>query len=248
MLKTALLSVQNQDFTEIEIIIIDDYSEDGSVKLIKELMSEDPRIVFLQNDKNRGALYTKLKGILNAKGKYAMLLDVDDLYAVEFAFSFLYEEIESKDLDILGFSSIEGGLNNNNEFHKHSLHNYFETPIIIQPELSKRSYIKDKNGVAVVGLRDVIWCYIYKTKFFQNVIKEIDDKYLNRIINNMDDIFVYFILVKKAKKLKHIKKIFYITIQENNNNQLMSSFKKKKFNFSNIYGCWDCIFINKIRQ
>ena len=37
-------------------------------------MKEDPRIVFLQNNENKGALYTKTKGILNSKGKYALTL------------------------------------------------------------------------------------------------------------------------------------------------------------------------------
>ena len=87
-LKTAVRSIQNQDFKDIEIIII-----------IRELMKEDPRIVFLANTENKGALYTKTKGVLQAKGKYVMTLDVDDLYASEDAFSTLYNEAEKYDLD-----------------------------------------------------------------------------------------------------------------------------------------------------
>ena len=64
-------------------------------------MKEDPRIVFLANTENKGALYTKTKGVLQAKGKYVMTLDVDDLYASEDAFSTLYNEAEKYDLDIL---------------------------------------------------------------------------------------------------------------------------------------------------
>ena len=43
-LKKALLSIQNQDFKDIEIIMVDDFSLDDSVKLIKELMIKEPRI------------------------------------------------------------------------------------------------------------------------------------------------------------------------------------------------------------
>lgn len=49
-------------------------------------MKEDQRIIFLQNKINKGALYTKTRGILNAKGKYIMTLDEDDLYASNDAF------------------------------------------------------------------------------------------------------------------------------------------------------------------
>jgi cellulose synthase/poly-beta-1,6-N-acetylglucosamine synthase-like glycosyltransferase len=44
-LRTALLSIQNQIFKDIEIIMIDDGSEDNSVNLIKELMKTEPRII-----------------------------------------------------------------------------------------------------------------------------------------------------------------------------------------------------------
>ena len=44
-LRTALLSIQNQNFKDIEIIMIDDGSQDNSVNLIKELMKTEPRIV-----------------------------------------------------------------------------------------------------------------------------------------------------------------------------------------------------------
>ena len=105
-LKTALRSIQNQDFENIEIIIVDDHSKDNSVNLIKELMKEEPRIVFLQNIENKGALFTKTKGILHAKEKYVLTLDVDDLYTSKKAFSILYNEAERNKLDLLGFSII----------------------------------------------------------------------------------------------------------------------------------------------
>ena len=59
--------------------MVDDHSKDNSVTLIKELMKEDPGIKFLQNDENKGALYTKTKGVLLAKGKYILVFD-EDIY------------------------------------------------------------------------------------------------------------------------------------------------------------------------
>ena len=71
-LKTSLLSVQNQDFKDIEIVLVDDCSQDNSVNLIKELMKREPRIVLYENKENKGMLYTKSKGLLLAKGKYVI--------------------------------------------------------------------------------------------------------------------------------------------------------------------------------
>ena len=42
-------SIQNQNLTNIEIIIVDDSSTDNSVSIVKGLMKEDPRIILLTN-------------------------------------------------------------------------------------------------------------------------------------------------------------------------------------------------------
>ena len=136
-LRTALLSIQNQDFKDIEIIMIDDGSQDNSVHLIKDLMKEEPRIVLLENEKNKGILYTKTKAILHAKGKYVMTMDEDDIYVQKDAFSLLYNEAEKNNLDILGFVFTHSGkkfLSQRNNFKRD------KRRIIYQPELSNLMY------------------------------------------------------------------------------------------------------------
>ena len=109
-LKPAVRSIQNQDFLNIEIIIVDDGSMDNSIEVIKELMNEDRRIKLISNINNRGTLYTKTRGVLNAKGKYVMTLDHDNLYATKYVFNKLYKEAEQYKLDLLGFSTIDTGI------------------------------------------------------------------------------------------------------------------------------------------
>lgn len=235
-LKTALRSIQNQNFKDIEIIIIDDYSTDESIKIIRELMKEDPRIVFLKNKKNKGALYTKTKGILHSKGKYVMTLDEDDLYASKDAFSILYEEAEKNDLDILGFSSIISNISITQKI----LINYLETPILLQPNVTERMYKKNENG-DILRLNDVIWCYFIKTKLFISTIKIIDFKFLNRIMNVHDDLLLFFLLTRKAKNLKHIKRILHFVLIRNNPTEpsikyrIREKSKERKKNNCNAY-------------
>ena len=83
---------------------------DKSVEVIKELMNEDRRIKLLTNIINRGTLYTKTKGVLNAKGKYVMTLDHDNLYATKIVFNKLYIEAQQNNLDLLGFSAMITGV------------------------------------------------------------------------------------------------------------------------------------------
>ena len=94
-------SVQNQNFSNIKIIIVDDGSMDNSIKIIKELMKEDDWIKLISNFENRGTLYSKRRGILNAKGKYVMTLDHDDLYVKNNVFSILFNEAEKYNVDVL---------------------------------------------------------------------------------------------------------------------------------------------------
>ena len=101
-IRSALRSIQNQNLQDIEIIIVDDDLKDDSVKIIKELTKEDPRIILISNDRNRGYLYSLINGVLNSKGKYATFLDVDDLFSVENTLTTVYDEVEKYDLDMLG--------------------------------------------------------------------------------------------------------------------------------------------------
>ena len=235
-IKSAVRSIQNQDFNDIEIIILDDYSEDESVKIIKELMIEDPRIVLLQNSENKGILYSKTKGVLNAKGKYVMTLDVDDLYAVDYAFSFLYREAEKNNLDIVGYTSMQGEIFDDG-FHKKNFHDDIETPIIYQPELSEKSYHKNNNG-DIIGVRDILWCYFFRTDLFIKTINEIDKKFLNTKNYECDDIFVFYLLVKRAKSYKHFKRVIYATVHRTNlNNPLNNFFHKRKYEIRKKNNC-----------
>ena len=131
-LNTSLLSIQNQDLKDIEIIMIDDGSKDNSVNLIKELMKTEPRIVLIENKENKGILYSRAKGALLSKGKYLLYLDEDDIYVQRDAFSSLYAESEKNNLDILWFMGA-----NSEELAPRRRKRFSDTKTIkYQPELS----------------------------------------------------------------------------------------------------------------
>ena len=79
-IKTAIRSIQNQKMSDLEIITVEDCSTDNSLQKLGELKNEDERIKIIKNQKNKGALYSKSIGALNAKGKYIVVLDSDDLF------------------------------------------------------------------------------------------------------------------------------------------------------------------------
>ena len=63
----AIKSIQNQDITNLEIILINYFSNDATLSIIEQLEKEDQRIKVINNKKNMGILYSRSIGALAAK-------------------------------------------------------------------------------------------------------------------------------------------------------------------------------------
>ena len=231
-IRKALLSIQNQDFKDIEIIMIDDCSIDNSVNLIKELMIKEPRIVLLQNKENRGALFTKTKGVLSAKGKYILILDEDDLYIQRDAFSTLYQEAEKNNLDMLNFISLISGPRLDNLKYKKTK---LEFPIIFQPQLSEIMFQHTSNGEIQLN-GGMLHDYFIKKSLFIKIINLIDEKYFYTKMNWHDDFLLFFLLIRNAYNAKKIERIFYIYIVGWDKNDKNTTFRnnEKYKNYNDI--------------
>lgn len=77
-LRKSLGSVTCQTLKDLEIIVVDDCSTDGSLKIINEYAAQDERIKVLVNEQNSGTLFSRKRGTLGATGRYLMFLDSDD--------------------------------------------------------------------------------------------------------------------------------------------------------------------------
>ncbi|MBQ9064825.1 MAG: glycosyltransferase family 2 protein [Blautia sp.] len=78
-LRQCLDSVINQTLKNIEIICVDDGSEDDSVIILKEYADKDPR-VHVVRQKNGGAGSARNTGLKHAVGRYLSFLDSDDFF------------------------------------------------------------------------------------------------------------------------------------------------------------------------
>ena len=204
-LKPAVRSIQNQNFLNVEIIIVDDGSKDNTLKVANQLMNEDKRIKLLSNIINRGLFYTIIKGVLNAKGRYIMTLDQDDLYSTNCVFSLLYNEANKNSLDLLGFTGVYTGPQLKNIAKSNFLNN-IGTVVILKPNIKNRflgSNIKIQSATNLC-------LYLIKTQLFLYTIKLLGDSFINRNIDAGDDTILTFMFSRHAKTLKHLKKICYI--------------------------------------
>lgn len=74
-------SILNQTFSDFELIILDNISDDNSVGVINSF--SDKRIRFIQNPVNMGMVMSVNKGISLAQGEYVALISSDDIWLPE---------------------------------------------------------------------------------------------------------------------------------------------------------------------
>ena len=75
----AIKSALDQTLQEIEVIVVDDASQDNSVEIIRQI--KDVRLKLLINQKNLGVGGARNRALKAAQGKWVAVLDADDWYS-----------------------------------------------------------------------------------------------------------------------------------------------------------------------
>ncbi len=73
----CLDSICSQTFSDLEIIVVDDGSQDRTGMIADEYMKKDDRMIVI-HQKNKGAGMAKNEGLLRATGEYVIFVDADD--------------------------------------------------------------------------------------------------------------------------------------------------------------------------
>lgn len=98
LLARCLDSLINQTLREIEIICVDDGSNDNSLNILKEYAQKDSRIIVVSQE-NQGPSIARNRGMKIATGEYIGFVDGDDWVDLDF-FEKLYETAKKYEADI----------------------------------------------------------------------------------------------------------------------------------------------------
>ena len=98
-LKQCIDSILKQTYSNIELICVDDGSEDKSIEIITEYIQQDKRVRLLKQE-HKGAGAARNMGMDRAKGEYIIFLDSDDFFDSSM-FKKMYDRAEETNADIV---------------------------------------------------------------------------------------------------------------------------------------------------
>ena len=227
----SLRSIQNQKMKDIEIILIDDFSNDNTIMKIKKFMNEDQRIKLIKNNKHKKILYSKSIASLNAHGKYIIQLDQDDMFINDDAFNILYSEAEQYNLEIIQFRDF---VKDNFYFKKRTRINDLESHYIFpkpthykkQPELKEKMFT-DKNNY-------LLWGLLISTNLYKKAIYKIWPIIINYKIIYNEDYIITFMIILLSKKYKYLNDFFIIHLIHSNS-ATITYWENKEFYISILF-------------
>lgn len=105
-LSRSIRSILQQTFADYEVLLVDDFSTDGSYAMAELLTQGDERFRLIRNEQ-KGLYHARNKALAAARGEYICFLDADDELLPDYL-SALYEDIRQTNADLVvqGFSRI----------------------------------------------------------------------------------------------------------------------------------------------
>lgn len=211
-IEVAIESVLTQTFQDLELVLVDDGSNDGSELIAENYAKTDDRIKLI-HQKNQGVSVARNVGLDNASGEYLTFVDSDDCINLE-AYSFLMEFMLKNDADIIQFS-----FKDVDDTYVDSSKPVFE-PVVkfgnkaIMLDLFGNMHDKD------VYAASVLWSKIYRRDMFAGISFPVGKVF--------EDAMVLHHIYSKTDKIYRTKSVLYF--YKNNPNSIC----RKPYNLDNL--------------
>lgn len=209
---TCLESIfkQELDDASFEVIIVNDGSTDRSMEMIEHIISQHRNITVINQD-NKGISIARNNGIANAKGKYILMTDSDDLLIENSLKPLLEIALESQaDLIVADFKSMTDNEieQTNTSLLQLEMFNYRE-------KTGEELFLEDLNPHH---------CYVWRTLYRSDFLKENNMSFVPGIY--VEDMPFTHECYLKAKKC--IRASWLLNIYRKRNESATFSFNKKK--------------------
>lgn len=192
-LKDTLDSLLEQTMDRLEIIAVDDGSQDGSAQILDEYAQKYPQIKVI-HQKNQGVSAARRNGILQASAPYIGFMDSDDL-ADPHLYETLYSLIKKEEADIasVGFSMIF------RDGRRYDLHGTGEK-IIMDSRQALLEYLKGEK------LEPALVSKLFRKEI---ILKASDPKQFPLQIRTNEDLLLNVLAASSIDKMAHLDKCLY---------------------------------------
>ncbi len=157
-IKTSIESVINQTLKDIEIICVNDNSDDCSSDIVKQLMENDGRIKLINLPECKGQGYARNIGISEARGEYIGFVDADD-WVNETMFEKLYNRAKECNSDVSMCKTIL--------FDEKEQKEIFDGYYLLEKlgEFKNRAFSAYETNENILNINVAIWNKIYRREF-----------------------------------------------------------------------------------
>lgn len=188
-IEECLESAAAQTMRDIEIIVVDDASQDATGDIIKQAAEQDERIHYVCHEKNRSVMQARKTGFEHSTGDYILFVDSDDMLAPD-ACEKAYNAIRSQDTDILGFGVKM--FSQDDERYKKELCSAENTVGGHTEPLRTKSPFGLAGEKEFARVSRSVWDKIYKREIVQKSNENLPDEYLNMAEDWLFSYFVFY--------------------------------------------------------
>ena len=209
---TIIRSVQNQTLQDLEIVCVNDNSNDKTLEILQSLQKVDPRITIITNTTNRGVIYNRIFGALHSKGEYVTFIGADDAMCNFEIFQKAYDNA-TKDygekLDIVHYQTCGCKYLDNGEmdrfylFFTFNLYNF--NKVIKQPEI-RDNYMQKKKHVTGSGF---VFDKIYSRPLMKRIADYIGPHIWNQNLIFVDDFLLAFAAMRTTDSIVNSGQVGY---------------------------------------
>ena len=140
----TIKSVQNQSYSNWEMILIDDGSIDNTEEIILSLIENDTRIQFYKLNQNSGPAVARNKGIEKATGTYMTFIDADDIWFPKFI------ETSIKTIQETGIPFVFSSYKRSNEMLE-----FVYSDFIVPPKVTYTDILKSNSISCLTAFLDI---------------------------------------------------------------------------------------------
>lgn len=229
-IERCINSIMENSYKNLEVIVVDDGSTDGGVKIVKNLQEQYSNLRLVPHEKNMGLFQARITGFEASKGKYITYVDSDDYVTVDW-FRLLHKTITENKSDIavgqfiLDYEGVDRVMEN------------------IDPLRQKLDLSGDEVADAFFGQKGIYYSWhivvtkIYKRELWQSALEDVKAfSKANPKLVMCEDMAFSTALWSRAKKVSNFQTgaCYYYFKHEGQSTQVVHNKERNTRNITNI--------------